>query len=480
MIDVVELFAGVGGFRVGLERNGGFNVVWGNQYEPSTKTVQYAFDCYKERFKGRGIHSNEDIAIAKYQVPQHDILVGGFPCQDYSVARSLSGEQGIQGKKGVLFWEIMHIVNAKKPTFVLLENVDRLLKSPAKQRGRDFAIMLAAFRDAGYFVEWRVINAAEYGFAQKRRRVFIFAYRENTTFAKNIKDYSQQEIIHEKGFFVSEFPIKGTSLKHPASQDELPKDIVEVSDKFNATFRNSGIMMNGIFYTEEVIPETVPAKTLGQVLAEAKEHQTLTEVEKCYLNEDEVGRNGKTTRQMFEYMKGGKKVDRIAESGHAYTYSEGSMNFPDDLNSPARTMLTSEGTKNRSTHVVRDPDSGRLRILTPVECELLNNFPPKWTEGMPDKARYFCMGNALVVGLIEKMGRKIKQLYSDEVTSIEQEYLGLVKSLEEVNKELLNRVQDLEEINAKLVDDSQIQKQVEGNGLTKTKRRGIVKEKVKV
>ncbi|WP_312471250.1 DNA (cytosine-5-)-methyltransferase [Neobacillus sp.] len=453
MIDVVELFAGVGGFRVGLERNGGFNIVWGNQWEPSKK-VQYAFDCYAERFKGQGVHSNEDIANAKYNVPQHDLLVGGFPCQDYSVARSLANEKGIQGKKGVLFWEIIDIVNMRKPTFVLLENVDRLLKSPAKQRGRDFAIMLASFRNAGYFVEWRVINAADYGFAQKRRRVFIFAYRDNTKYAEKLKNFSHQEIIHEKGFFVSEFPIKGTSTKHPASTDELPLDIVDISDKYSATFRNAGFMKNGIFYTEEIVPSTIPSKTLGQVLEEAKKYQTREEIEKSFLDENQVGKNGKTTREMFEYMKGPKKVERIANNGHAYTYSEGGMSFPDDLNSPARTMLTSEGTKNRSTHVVSDPDSGRLRVLTPVECELLNDFPPKWTEGMPDKARYFCMGNALVVGLIEKMGKKIMELYTEEVTSIERNYVNLVQSLQEENKELVNRVKVLEELNAKLVKNN--------------------------
>jgi DNA (cytosine-5)-methyltransferase 1 len=430
MIDVVELFAGVGGFRIGLERNEGFNIVWGNQWEPSTKTVQYAFDCYSERFKGKGIHSNKDIAEVKYTVPQHDLLVGGFPCQDYSVARSLSGEAGIEGKKGVLFWEIMDIVKFRNPKFVLLENVDRLLKSPAIQRGRDFAIMLASFRDAGYIVEWRVINASDYGFAQKRRRVFIFASRNDTVYAKSINNLSSQEILHDEGFFVSEFPIKGTSTKHPASHDELPLDIVDVSKTFKATFRNSGVMKNGIFYTEEVIPDTVPAKKLRQILDEAKLHQSISDIEKCYLNEDEVLKNGKTTREMFEYLKGGKKVERVAENGHAYTYSEGSMSFPDDLDSPARTMLTSEGTKNRSTHVVRDTGSGRLRILTPVECELINDFPPNWTAGMPNKARYFCMGNALVVGLIEKMGKKIKELYSFEDTSMEQKNQELATSLE--------------------------------------------------
>jgi DNA (cytosine-5)-methyltransferase 1 len=421
MIDVVELFAGVGGFRLGLERNEGFNIVWGNQFEPSTK-AQYAFDCYAERFKGKGIHSNEDIAKAKHDVPQHDLLVGGFPCQDYSVARSLAGEKGIQGKKGVLFWEIMDIVDRKKPTFILLENVDRLLKSPANQRGRDFAIMLASFRDAGYSVEWRVINAADYGFAQKRRRIFIFAYRDVTFLAKRQNGESAQEILHESGFFAAEFPVIGTSLKHPASTDILPKEILEVSDIFSATFRNAGIMRNGEYYTEELIPRTVAPKTLGQIIEEAKKYQVIDD--KYNLNENQVGKNGKTTLEMFEYLKGAKKVERTSNTGHVYTYSEGGMNFPDDLCSPARTMLTSEGTKNRSTHVVRDPDSGKLRILSPVECELLNDFPPNWTEGMTERMRYFCMGNALVVGLIEKMGRRIKELNNLEISSKEVSLQG--------------------------------------------------------
>ncbi|SFE65083.1 DNA (cytosine-5)-methyltransferase 1 [Bacillus sp. OV194] len=426
MIDVVELFAGVGGFRLGLERNKDFNIVWGNQWEPSKK-VQHAFDCYARRFEGRGVHSNEDIAIAKSTVPNHDLLVGGFPCQDYSVARSLAGESGIQGKKGVLFWEIIDIVKAKNPKFVLLENVDRLLKSPAKQRGRDFAIMLASFRDAGYSVEWRVINAADYGFAQKRRRVFIFAYRNVTRYARELQQFFGQEIIHDKGFFVSEFPIRGTSTKHPSSNDVLPLDIVEISEDFTATFRNSGIMMNGQYYTEEIIPDNIPAKTLGQVLEEAKKHQVVEE--KYYLNEQQVGKNGKTTLATFKYMKGPKRVDRTSNTGHVYTYSEGGMSFPDELSSPARTMLTSEGTKNRSTHVVRDPETNRLRMLTPVECELLNDFPANWTEGMPDKARYFCMGNALVVGLIEKMGSKIKKIYSQESKN-EHRHLTKISELE--------------------------------------------------
>src|SRR3954462_7862655 len=173
---VVELFAGVGGFRVGLERSG-WQTVWANQWEPSTK-AQHAADCYRRHWDD-GTLVNADIATVIDDVPEHDLLVGGFPCQDYSVAKPLNQAHGIKGKKGVLWWQIYRLIEAHKPRFVLLENVDRLLKSPGSQRGRDFAIILSCFRDLGYAVEWRVINAADYGFPQKRRRVFILAQQHS-------------------------------------------------------------------------------------------------------------------------------------------------------------------------------------------------------------------------------------------------------------------------------------------------------------
>lgn len=160
---VVELFAGVGGFRCGFNNveliNGkvleqdNWNFVWANQWEPSTKS-QAAFDCYVERFGESENHVNKDIAtVDKSSIPNHTLLVGGFPCQDYSVARSLSNEKGIEGKKGVLWWQIAEVLDEKRPPFVLLENVDRLLRSPSTQRGRDFGIMLRTFLDYGYSVE---------------------------------------------------------------------------------------------------------------------------------------------------------------------------------------------------------------------------------------------------------------------------------------------------------------------------------------
>lgn len=421
MIKVAELFAGVGGFRLGLEgekRDRGFKVVWGNQWEPSTPNTQHAFKCYETHFEGHGIHSNVDIAkVDTKDIPKHDLLVGGFPCQDYSVARSLNSEKGLEGKKGVLFWEIMRIVGDPKhrPSFVLLENVDRLLKSPSKQRGRDFGVMLASFRDAGYSVQWRVINAADYGFAQRRRRVFIFAYRNDTAFAKKqleiMKSEGPQAIIRDKGFFASEFPVAGVSTTHKQVDEYFSDIIFDVSDNFSCDFRNAGVMMNENIYSEEVIPETAKPKTLGDILLDEVD-------EKYFLQTDKVMKNGKTVYEHFDYLKGPKKVPRKSATGHEYIYSEGGMSFPDPLNMPGRTMLTSEGTVNRSTHVVEDKKTGKLRILTPVECERLNGFPDNWTDTMPERNRYFCMGNALVVGLVEKMGNRIKAIFEEEKVTV--------------------------------------------------------------
>ncbi|WP_440604420.1 DNA (cytosine-5-)-methyltransferase [Bacillus sp. GB_SG_008] len=415
MMKVIELFAGVGGFRLGLEANEDFEVLWGNQWEPSTK-AQHAYNCYATRFENKGIHVNEDIAKVWQDVPEHDLLVGGFPCQDYSVARTLSNEKGIQGKKGVLFWEIMNIVNNRKPRFVLLENVDRLLKSPAKQRGRDFSIMLASFRDAGYTVEWRVINAADYGFSQRRRRVFIFAYLNESYFASVQNGTESLEILYKNGFFAPIFNVHEAPLENKKrGQYTLPSDIVEVSDTFKAEYYNAGVMRNGQVYTEEVLPVTEEPETLGEVVQKACDNFGPAD-ESYYLKTDKVNKKGRTEFEELQYLKGPKKEERISKAtGHKYFYSEGGMAFPDDLEKPGRTMLTSEGTCNRSSHVIEDPYTRRLRYLTPVECELLNGFPMDWTNtGMPQRNRYFCMGNALVVGLVEQMGKRILEINKEE------------------------------------------------------------------
>ena len=408
-LTVVELFAGVGGFRLGLEKanNQLFDVTWANQWEPSRK-AQDAYECYARNFKS-GIHSNEDIAKVEdafFERIQPDLIVGGFPCQDYSVARTKSGEKGIQGKKGVLFWEIKRALENGKPKYVLLENVDRLLKAPSSQRGRDFAVMLATFDALGYDVEWRVINAAEYGFAQRRRRVFIFGYRRDLNFAEQQNQLTHEEIVFKKGFFAKPFAVKEEPYKKRINEGELLDDIVEISDTFSFTFHPAGIMRNGKIFSAHTVPVEHEPITLGEILLDESKVD-----EKYYLTSEQI--------EKFDYLRGSKRIERTSKDGHKYIYSEGGMSPVDDLDKPGRTMLTSEGSINRSTHIVEV--NGRKRLLTPVECERLNGFPDNWTEGMSDRMRYFVMGNALVVGLIEIMGKEIEKIDANETPDVKNE-----------------------------------------------------------
>lgn len=390
---VVELFAGVGGFRLGLEKSG-WETVFANQWEPGAKT-QWAFDCY-DRHYPESKNSNDDIAtVGEADIPNHGLLVGGFPCQDYSVASTLATSKGIQGKKGVLWWEIRRIVEAKRPRLILLENVDRLLKSPAKQRGRDFGIILSCLNSLGYSVEWRVINAADYGFVQRRRRTFIFATNDEKIQKRLYKSQNGGTILTSDGFFPGVFPCVKAS-QADTEQITIPEDLVEITNTFSADFGNSGYCIGLSARTADV---NAVYDGYCQTLADILQKDV---PEKYYISDKDMPK--------WQYMKGSKREKRVTGEGYEYYFSEGPIAFPDPIDLPARTMLTSEGSKNRSTHVVEDPQTHRLRILTPLECERIDGFEDNWTEGMSDHMRYFCMGNALVVGLIEKMGAALYKL----------------------------------------------------------------------
>ena len=401
---VVELFAGVGGFRLGLDRLGsGWETVWFSQWEPG-KIKQWAHECYEMHF-GKSIDLNgntdttgQDIGeMDKAMIPDHTLLVGGFPCQDYSVAHTLATSKGIEGKKGVLWWQIRDTLIAKKAPFCIFENVDRLLKSPASQRGRDFGVILACLNELGYSVEWRVVNAALYGAAQRRRRTFIFAYRNDSRYGKSRISTAAASIIQSDGFMAKAFPIEGPEKY---KYGEIGTDIVNISDKFKFEFEKSGFMRDGKIVTTKVVEIEEKPILLGEVLEKFAD-------EKYYITSDKLPK--------WVTMKGAKKIPRVSSTGHEYVFSEGAIAFPDPWDRPGRTMLTSEATTNRSTHVVCDPGTGRLRLLTPVEAERLQGFEDDWTDtGMPDRMRYFCMGNALVVPMITRMGRILDEIISNE------------------------------------------------------------------
>ena len=416
-ITVAELFAGVGGFRLGLEgykdpsdkannlpKAGTFKTIWANQWEPpGSPTRQFAANCYRTHF-GNDSVVNEDInkVLNEYDqglrdIPSVDMVVGGFPCQDYSVAKPLSQSGGIEGKKGVLWWDIYKFLKIqldKSPEnaeWCLLENVDRLLKSPASQRGRDFAIILSCLASLGYCVEWRVVNSAAYGFSQRRKRVYILA-RRNANWVLSERLTS--------GIMSRAFPFNPVGN---ISYVDIPKDPFIATKDFNSErsktspFLDAGVMVDNRVITckvEEVYKGQF--KTLGDVLSPENEIP-----ENYFIDNSQLSR--------WEYLKWSKREERVNKyTGQTYFYSEGSMAFPDLITNPSRTILTGEGgaSPSRFKHIIKVGE--RYRRLVPDELDRLQGFPKGWTNtGMSDNNRAFCMGNALVVGVVNRIGKEI-------------------------------------------------------------------------
>lgn len=408
-IRVVELFAGVGGFRIGLEgASDAYETVWNNQWEPSTQH-QDASIVYKARFGAKG-HSNKDInQVQTNEIPDHDLIVGGFPCQDYSVAATLSRSGGIEGKKGVLWWQIYRILNEKgdkRPKYIFFENVDRLLNSPATQRGRDFAIILASLADLGYVVEWRIINAADYGMPQRRRRTYIVGYQKDSVVAQKVEE--MKDWVMYDGVLAQAFPFKPKS--NQAFEFDIEGTIPEVSSNFNkekkdSPFGNAGLMKDRHVYSVDAEPVyDGPIQTLGDNIVDED-----FVPEEFFISDKELPK--------WQYEKGAKKINRVSKQGFEYVFSEGGMAFPDYLDKPSRTMITGEGgsAPSRFKHVVQTP-SGRYRRLIPIELERLNMFPDNHTyhPDVSDGRRAFLMGNALVCGVVQEIGKSLYRFIYDE------------------------------------------------------------------
>lgn len=401
-IRTVEMFAGVGGFHLGLSRaSKRYKVVWANQFEPSKKN-QFAFNIYRKNFP-KTLISNEDITkLDKGQIPEMDLLVGGFPCQDYSVATS--GSKGIKGKKGVLWWDIYEVTKLRNPKYILLENVDRLLTSPGvntKQPGRDFGIILRTLSELDYCVSWKMINAADYGYPQRRRRTFIFAFKKYSTYY----DYVSKIITEEtkiRDYIKNMCPFSSTMLNETifdfekVNLNSIPS-VKDLSDIFSIKkgFRKTGFMIDGKVYMSNYTPKIRKQTTLEKILEPNLESDVL------YLSSEKI--------EKFKKLKEGFRVEKISRSGHKYKYGMGSVEFPDSISKPARTMVTTEGTVSRMSHVVRDPVNNRLRFISPIEAERINTFPDRWTEldGVINSNRYFTMGNALVVDLVKEIAKEM-------------------------------------------------------------------------
>lgn len=452
-ISVIELFAGVGGFRIALEGDknsmsslsgykkkleSSYKVIWSNQYEPSTKT-QHASEVYKSHWpnkklngKYQSFHDDRDIEKVIEDdfdsIPLHDMLVGGFPCQDYSVATVLRNSKGLIGKKGVLWWSIYTILKRhgnKRAKYLILENVDRLLVSPANQRGRDFAVILSCLNELGYAVEWRVINASDYGMPQKRKRVFIVAYNKSSNLYSKDLLKEKENVILNSGILARSFPCKSltNNLILPFEIESSFENITKNFNKNNKSrpFNNSGFMVDGMIYSTKVVANFKgTALYLKDILIDNESIPNEYFLTNNKLNNEifKVQMDGSskiitTELELWKYLKGSKKeLKTNRKEGYTYKYAEGKMQFPDLLNDPSRTIITGEGgsAPSRFKHVVEW--QGRLRRLVPIELEKLNMFPENHTLLknqeilVSEQKRAFFMGNALVVGVVEKIAKE--------------------------------------------------------------------------
>ena len=440
-IKVIELFAGVGGFRLGLEGdihgksstskykenlNSIYKVVWSNQFEPLTKTVQHASEIYQTVWPNSN-HSNQNIEdfIEKdfKSIPDYDMLVGGFPCQDYSVATTLKNSKGLEGKKGILWWSIYTILKRKNGKYIILENVDRLLISPSNQRGRDFAVILSCLDELGYAVEWRIINAADYGMPQRRKRIFIVGYHKTTNIYKKQLKIKKDRILNNC-ILQRAFPFTEKSLN--IYEGIIGKNKIDISKNFNKNsksnpFLNTGFMIKGNYYTARLNAQKEPPILLKDIIEKDekkipkkfwvdKKKKLKNEIVKIPFEGSE--KILKTEWDMWKYLKGSKKeLKTNKKEEYQYIYSEGAMIFPDNLEAPSRTIITGEGgsSPSRFKHVIKH--NGKERRLTSIELERLNMFPENHTKHYKenDVKRAFLMGNALVVGVVEKIGKELEK-----------------------------------------------------------------------
>jgi len=350
-IKYIELFSGVGGFRLGIERAFGNSSQGERLFECvfSCEIDKYCVQVYNRQFKER--YEPTDITTVRAEeLPDFDLLCGGFPCQAFSIAGK---RRGFQDTRGTLFFEIARILKVKRPQFVFLENVKGLLNH---NKGETFRVIIQALSELGYDVQWMVLNSKFFGVPQNRERVFIIG---------SIRGTSRPEILpFEEG---AEFDIGGsathvartiTSQYYKQGQWEqyIMRKQFDVSGKGYKSQQDRVYHPNGIMCC---LPNFNPVNKLN----------------------------------IFDEKKPKVMVHRgVLRKGKFGNGLKKEMSFTLDQTC-GRDLTIKEGV--------------RIRRLTPIECERLQGFPDNWTDGVSDTQRYKMMGNAVTVNVIKAITEKL-------------------------------------------------------------------------
>jgi len=391
----IDLFSGIGGFRLGLERVG-FKCVW------SCDNDVYANRIYAKNFGTENHHAGDVRRVDAKGIPDHNLLCAGFPCQAFSIAGK---QKGFEDTRGTLFFEICRIAEAKKPPLLLLENVKGLL---SHDKGFTFQVILESLEELGYWVEWQVLNSRHFGVPQNRERVFIIGH---------LGGRGGREV-----FPIAESPEVAT--REPRRPKESVSTCIVGSYWKGADKHGQRTLIIEDFYKERgtrtYVEESPTLRGdrhgLKLVIPTLNDRARLEKRQRTLIA---VVKSGSQTNRIYspEGLSptiptpcGGRhipiiKVGNIFPSGH----EAGGILDPRGISETPRPMGSRGSSKVQApkvlAHTVRH--DMRIRRLTPVECERLQGFPDGWTEGVSDTQRYKLLGNAVTVNVIEFLGARI-------------------------------------------------------------------------
>ncbi|KLD98288.1 DNA cytosine methyltransferase [Aliarcobacter butzleri] len=409
----IDLFAGIGGFRKGMEANG-HKCVLSCEIDNSARKSYAAI--HNENYEDLKSFPNDVTKLVENNQLKNikfDVLCAGFPCQPFSRAGRREGFNN--NKSGNLFFSVMDIIDNKEPKIVFLENVkglltsgiieepeDNYLNSKIKpkyfevEKGTTFKIILEYLHKHNYDVQWQLINSAHF-IAHKRERVYIIATKRKNTFKQIFPIH-----IERKSLITNEICLD-KMLKHIEYNFVIEDSFQFYFDneynlidkknkkKFNFSqstpWKNFGIMINGEILTAKVKHEPVVIHKLSDYLEKDKINL------KYFLSNDEI------EKQKFA------KSAKTWKSGNKM----GKMTFPDSLNKPSRTLTAN--SSGREMMVIEDPETKKLRKLTAKEYYLLQGFKEEdynkaISAGVSESQIKKQAGNAVTVSTIKAIASR--------------------------------------------------------------------------
>ena len=351
MTKVFSMFTGIGGFEMGLLMS-----KKEVQFVGYSEIDKYAIEVFEKQFKGTKNYGNAT-DIDETKLPNFDLLVGGFPCQAFSVAGKL---RGFDDTRGTLFFDVARILKHKKPKHFILENVRGLLSHDS---GRTFQTILKVLSDIGYMVQWEVCNSKNYGVPQNRERVYIVGH---------LRGSSRPQI----------FPIGESQKVSDKSREEKRKGSGKVSSTITSNYKRGVHAMGESYIVEKAnLKELTKNMSMGYRVYDSSGVSTT-------LRALGGGLGAKTgLYQVKACLTPDRKEKR--QNGRRFKDNE-------------EPMFTLTGQDKHGVMI-----NSQIRRLTPTECERLQGFPDGWTDGISDTQRYKCLGNAVTTNVVCEIAKRL-------------------------------------------------------------------------